>query len=401
MTRRHSILTLVALAAAPGPSARQVADELLVVAFGSSRVLRYDGAGDFVDTFIPQSFQVQSPHSIASGPDDNLYLTSTGNNRVRRYDRDGVFIDNFVLGGGLGGPTHAEFGPDGNLYVSSFNTNEILRYDGGSGAFIDAFVTAGSGGLATPEIFAWGPDGHLYVPAGEQARVLRYHGQTGAFIDVFIAPGNGLDDPHDIAFGPLGDCYVAGFDSDDVLRYDGATGAFEGVFVEAGSGGLDGPHGLVFLADGLLYVTSFNTNQVLRYDADGDFVDVFVEAGDGLAGPVHMLFDPEPRVRLQGPIPGTPGSNSTFGVYPSIPVADVPGNVSAFAWGLVNGVLPVCPVAPLNILDLHLLGAASPTKALNEITVPVPAGISGIEVFFQAIEFPTCRPSQMVRFEFP
>ena len=36
------------------------------------------------------------------------------------------------------------------LFVTSFNSNEVLRYDGTTGAFIDAFVTAGSGGLDLP-----------------------------------------------------------------------------------------------------------------------------------------------------------------------------------------------------------------------------------------------------------
>jgi hypothetical protein len=32
-----------------------------------------------------------------------------------------------------------------NLFVSSANTNQALEYDGTTGAFIDAFVSAGSG----------------------------------------------------------------------------------------------------------------------------------------------------------------------------------------------------------------------------------------------------------------
>ena len=36
------------------------------------------------------------------------------------------------------------------LFVSSVFTDQVLRYNGTTGAFIDAFVTAGSGGLNGP-----------------------------------------------------------------------------------------------------------------------------------------------------------------------------------------------------------------------------------------------------------
>jgi hypothetical protein len=47
------------------------------------------------------------------------------------------------------------FGPDGNFYVASAGTGQILRYNGTTGAFLGAFVTAGSGGLATPQFFVF------------------------------------------------------------------------------------------------------------------------------------------------------------------------------------------------------------------------------------------------------
>lgn len=38
-----------------------------------------------------------------------------------------------------------------------------MRYNGATGAFIGAFVTAGSGGLSQPECVTFGPDSNLYV----------------------------------------------------------------------------------------------------------------------------------------------------------------------------------------------------------------------------------------------
>jgi hypothetical protein len=56
---------------------------------------------------------------------------------------------------GLVGAGGLVFGPKGNLFVSSSLTNKVLEYDGTSGAFIDAFVSAGSGGLNGPAILTF------------------------------------------------------------------------------------------------------------------------------------------------------------------------------------------------------------------------------------------------------
>ena len=43
------------------------------------------------------------------------------------------------------------------LLVSSASTNQVLRYNGATGAFVDAFVTAGSGGLQFPTSLTFRP----------------------------------------------------------------------------------------------------------------------------------------------------------------------------------------------------------------------------------------------------
>jgi hypothetical protein len=84
------------------------------------------------------------------------------------------------------------FGPDGNLYVSANATDSVLRYDATSGAFLGAFVPAGSGGFDGAAGIAFGPDGHLYVLSVVGAKqALRYDGATGAFLDVFVPEGSG------------------------------------------------------------------------------------------------------------------------------------------------------------------------------------------------------------------
>ena len=151
--------------------------------------------------------------------------------------------------GGLDGPQGLTWGPDGHLYVSSYNTDEILRYDGGTGAFIDVFVSGGSGGLDGP-LDAQFRGGELLVVSARSDAVLRYDGASGAFLGELVSPGSGgLDYPHFMQIDD-GVLYLAGKHGNDVLTYDADTGAFLGTLVAPGSAGLNGPRGLLILDDG-------------------------------------------------------------------------------------------------------------------------------------------------------
>ena len=81
------------------------------------------------------------------------------------------------------------------LLVGNVTTDQVLRYDGTTGAFLDAFVAAGSGGLDGPQGLVFGPDGALYVSSAATGQVLRYNGTTGAFLDAFVAAGSGAGWP--------------------------------------------------------------------------------------------------------------------------------------------------------------------------------------------------------------
>jgi hypothetical protein len=240
----------------------------------------------------------------------DLLVSSGGTDQVLRYDgTTGAFIDAFVSAGsgGLDQPSGLTFGPDGNLYVTSFSfppspfLNHVLRYDGSTGAFLDVFVSAGSGGLDQPFGLTFGPDGNLYVSSVIFARgfitdsqVLRYDGSTGAFLDAFVpADSGGLFFPTGLTFGPDANLYVSSALRNQVLRYDGSTGAFLDAFVSSGSGGLLFPLGLTFGPDGNLYVSSNSTDQVLRYGGTtGAFIDVFASGG-GLTFPGGLTFGPD------------------------------------------------------------------------------------------------------------
>ncbi len=100
----------------------------------------------------------------------------------------------------------------------------------------------------------------------------------------------GLDNPRGL-LAEDGLLYVASRYSGQVLRFDIATGEFVDVFIGDDpataavdeSGGLVEPGSIAVGPDGLFYVTDGPGNQVLRYNAEtGEFVDVFLDASDGI-----------------------------------------------------------------------------------------------------------------------
>src|SRR5262245_11033384 len=101
----------------------------------------------------------------------------------------------------------------GNLFVSSSLTNQVLEYDGTTGAFVTAFVGAGSGGLCFPEGLVFGPNGNLFVTSIATIapnQVLEYNGTTGAFVTTFVGSGSGgLSIPIGLVFGPNGNLFVS------------------------------------------------------------------------------------------------------------------------------------------------------------------------------------------------
>src|SRR3954447_14839238 len=60
------------------------------------------------------------------------------------------------------------------------------RLDLTTGAWLGAFVAAGSGGLTDPDGMAFGHDGNLYVSSLFTHQVLRYDGRTGAFLGPLV-----------------------------------------------------------------------------------------------------------------------------------------------------------------------------------------------------------------------
>jgi sugar lactone lactonase YvrE len=89
--------------------------------------------------------------------------------------------------------------------VSSNGAASVQRFDLTTGAWLGAFVAAGSGGLTSPDGMAFGPDGNLYVSSLFTHQVLRYDGRTGAFLGPLVT-GFPLFFPTYLAFTPDAAC---------------------------------------------------------------------------------------------------------------------------------------------------------------------------------------------------
>jgi DNA-binding beta-propeller fold protein YncE len=267
--------------------------KLLVSSSATHSILVYSGeTGEFIGTFASGE-ELANPRNFTFGPDGNLYVVNFDAHNVARFNGGtGEFMDVFVTPNGEypKEPYGIAFGPDGNLFLGEPSDNSVLKFSGQTGQFDSAFISTG---LIHPVGLIFRDDGLLYITNSmEGDDVRRFDALTGAYFDTLVAKGaGGLDGPQDLAFGPDGNLYISSFYTNEVIRCNSETGAFVDVFVSSNSGGLTAPVGIAFGPDGNLYVTS-HTDQILRYDKEtGDFMGTFVPAGSGgLEEPYYLMF---------------------------------------------------------------------------------------------------------------
>jgi outer membrane protein assembly factor BamB len=277
-------------------------------------ILRYDGAGTFIDHFAPGGC------CMSFGSDEHLYVARALAGVYRHNGVTGEFMKEFVPPDPARAmiPFIPVLGPDGHLYVSDRGaTRAIRRYNVRTGELMtDFFVDGTARAMGNAQFFAFGPDGHIYWASSSTNRVLRFNGSTGAFIDEFVSAGEGgLNSASGLAFGPDGILYVSSPDTDRVLRFD-RDGNYIGDFFAAGSGGLDLPVGITFGPDGNFYVASAATPQtgsVLRYNGvTGEFIDAFVPSGGRATGPRTLHF--KSKIAMCHRPPGNPSKAKTISI---------------------------------------------------------------------------------------
>jgi RHS repeat-associated protein len=224
-------------------------------------------AGFQGDGSLATAAHLNTPASVAIGPDRSVYIADLANNRIRRILPDGT-LTTFAGGGSndangipatqanLPAPTAVAVGPDGSVYVAE-NSTRIRRI--GLDGLIQTVAGnglsggGGNGGPATSASVegvrgvAVGPDGSLYIAENTNHRVRR------------VDPGGIITT-------------IAG-----LLGTPGATGDNG----PAAAARLNGPAGLALGRDGSLYVADSNNHRVRRIGIDGTITTV---AGSGTAG---------------------------------------------------------------------------------------------------------------------
>jgi DNA-binding beta-propeller fold protein YncE len=236
------------------------------------------------------------------GPDENLYVSSPADSKVLRFNGvTGAFMDAFIPAGsgGLVAPLILLF-HEGHLYVGDTGAGAIRRYDAKTGAHVDNFIPDNSQGMGTfgdLQHFAFGPDKNLYVAAEISQRILRYDGQTGEFIEDFVPSREGFS-PSGLIFGPDELMYVGSFAAGEVRRYDVRTGSFERFIPPGTTLPPLGPVGLAFGPDSRFYVASVGSSSILRYNGKtGHFLGAFVPTGlGGLTSPRVITWKAKTRV---------------------------------------------------------------------------------------------------------
>ena len=189
--------------------------------------------------------RIDSPGSMAFGPDGSLYFADNNNWRIRRIRPDGV-IETVVGNGELIpfgeelaentpatetflGPTHIAFDPDGNLVFSVAFQRLVRRLN---------------------------PDGRVVTLAGNDTRSHFSEGDRGPAIEA------GLDLPRDVAVGPDGTIVFAD-DNGAYVRRIGPDGIIDSFAGRPGSESEDGVP-----LDQASIGSAFN----LTFDSEGRFV---------------------------------------------------------------------------------------------------------------------------------
>lgn len=260
-------------------------------------IMRFDTKTlEFIGDFIaPGAGGLIDPVAPNFGPDGFVYVSDANTSRVLRYDAQGRFVDIFAdpATSPLSNPLMMDFDRTA-MYQASYNNNRVLKYDLATKEYLGDFVAAGSGGLVGPVGLQFGPDGDLYTSSFGTDNVLRYDGETGEFIEAFVPAGSGgLKGPRALRFGgPNTDLYVTSFTTNKIMQYDRTTGAFIRTLIDLDTYGVVEPRGLSFSASPEVFFVKASP-AVVDAHANEEFVAVSVNVR------VRDFTDEHPKVVLE------------------------------------------------------------------------------------------------------
>jgi sugar lactone lactonase YvrE len=280
------------------------------------------------------------PHGIAIDASDQIYLTDTLNKRIRRINTDGSIV---AIAGGtlssvsqsaplqsdLNSPGSVAVGPDGRLYIADTENHRIQRVNTDGTLVIIAGTGdagyGGDGGLAInaqlngPYSVAVDALGLVYIADQTNSRIRRINlvgtidtvagtGADGYNGDGQAANSATLSYPYGVAVGPQGLLYIADYYNNRIRRInaDGtiATVAGTGARGYAGDGGpaIDAvihlPHSIAFDASGQLYIADSFNSLVRRVKSDGTIETVAGDGAEGLNYPFGVGVDSIRRVLI-------------------------------------------------------------------------------------------------------
>jgi streptogramin lyase len=340
--------------------------------------------------------------SLRYGPDGFLYACAEEEDRVLKLDgATGAFVGNFVWddpatpadeSGGLDAPTAAVFGPDGALYVASFSQDRVLRFDGATGAYLGDFVAPGVGELNGPDAgMCFGPDGNLWVPSFNNNRVLRYDGATGAFLGIFVKLSDGVSRPRLLRFRGDGALWLTSWGNSRLMRF-GLDGTLQATIAT----GLQHPTGLLIDPEnGDLLVTSDLTDDVRVFDgATGVAKGTLVPANSaGLDGGTFLEYLPDREFTLARLAPGLAGASSALDLRGGTPDSYA---YLLFGFAAASQQAGPCAQAWIGVQVADAFPIPLDHQGRFHADIQLPSALLGAPLHLQAVDPPTCRPSNLV-----
>ena len=324
-------------------------------------------SGDGLDA---PSASLNSPSSVAAGPDGSIYIVDSSNGRIRKVTPSGVITtvagpgasdtrqDGIpAIGANLGQPTAIAVDAAGNLYVTDTETNRVRRIstDGiirtvaGGGMSQAEGVAATSVALKGPQSLALDTAGNLYI--GDVDRIRRVN-SGGA---IFTIAGNGkagfsgdggpatlasISDPFGLLIDRNGTLYIADSGNGRVRSVTpsgiintvagNGNGDFSGDGGPAALASIDHPVGLAIDPDGNFYIADSGNRRIRRilaaaptFSAAPSTLAFFAKAGGVPSAPQNLTVSgPFAGPRFQIEVRTSDGAgwlflNATSGLLPA------------------------------------------------------------------------------------